>query len=157
LLHVFQIVHEAEFMKHSAEVYAQFTLSRIKNELKSAPLSDEQQQAVYRALLASESDQRHAVDLRLFIPLLFRSYYLVLFAGQDRRKRTLDIHKIRINRTMRGVLRIFTVSALILLSFLVAAVAFWGLYSLKSSMGIDLIPGFHLTDWVSDTYQRLVN
>jgi len=136
-------------MKTSGEIYAQFTLSRINGSLKRAPLSDEQREVIYKALLAEEAHERHSVDLRLYIPLLFRGYYLVLFAGRDRRKSTLELNSLRLRRSMRGVIRLLTIVSTSLLSFLLASALFWSAYKVKTALGIDLIPGFHLTDLFS--------
>jgi len=141
-------------MKNSADVYAHFTLSRINNELKDAPLTQAQQEAVYQALLASESRQRHSVDIRLYIPALYRSFYIVLFAGRDRRSNSLAIQRIRFFKTKHNILRLIRNLALILLSFSGVGVLFWAAYLLKSYMGIDLIPGFHLSEYVSKLFSE---
>lgn len=143
-------------MKDSGEIYAQFTLSRINSSLKDEPLSDPQIENIRQVLIASEREQRHAIDMRLFIPAIFRNYYIIVFAGRDRRRSSLEANRLRLARTMRGILRIGTTATLIVLSFAFAALGFWGLYLLKSALGIDLIPGFHLSEWVADLIEGVM-
>jgi len=137
-------------MSESGRIYAQFTLSRIKRALRDEPLTESQQEAIFRTLTAEEPSQRHTLDIRLFFPALFRSYYLVLLAGRDRRGRTIDVQRLRFVRTRRTLLKVIVNVALILLSFLMAGFAFWGLYTLKSALGVDLIPDYHLSDLISN-------
>lgn len=140
-------------MKDSGEIYAQFTLSKIKASLAEEPLSDSQFESIHQVLLATQRDQRHAVDVRIFVPAIFRNYYILFFAGRDRRKRTLHLNQIRVTRTFHRLIRITNLSLLIGVSFLLAGVIAWGLYSAKSALGIDLIPGFHLSEWVTGFIQ----
>jgi hypothetical protein len=79
----------------------------------------------------------HAVDIRLSIPLIVRSFYVVLLAGSERR-----------GATRRALERFFSplwtfANALFLVLFCVfcflAAVAV--LYALKMGLGIDIVPG----------------
>lgn len=137
-------------MKSSGEIFAQFTLSRIRASLKDEPLTSAQLDQIHRVLVASEREQRHSVDVRLYLPAVFRSYYILLFAGRDRRKSSLELNRVRIARTSRFALRTVTIFTVVLASFIMAASLFWGLYRLKSALGIDLVPGFHLSEWISE-------
>lgn len=137
-------------MKDSGEIFAQFTLSRIRASLKEEPLTAAQLDRIHRVLVASEREQQHSVDVRLYLPAVFRSYYILLFAGRDRRKSSLELNRLRLFRTSRFALRVITIFTVILGSFVLAAGIFWGLYRLKSAMGIDLVPGFHLSEWISE-------
>ena len=137
-------------MKDSGEIFAQFTLSRIRASLKDEPLTPGQIDQIHRVLVASERAQQHSVDVRLYVPAIFRSYYFILFAGRDRRKRSLELNRIRLSRTSRFALRTLVVSTVMLSSFVLAVLVFWGLYRLKSALGIDLVPGFHLSNWISE-------
>lgn len=140
-------------MKDGGKIYAEFTTSRIVRALASEePLSEYQRRQIQEVLLAEQNDQKHSLDLRLFIPLVFRNYYITLFAGRDRRRSTLELHNLRWLRTSRGILRTLSVLALVLLSFLMAIAAFWGLYKLKSALGIDIFPGIHLSDLLSEWF-----
>ena len=140
-------------MKDGGKIYAEFTTSRIVRALASKePLSDFQRKQIQEVLLAEQNDQRHSLDIRLFFPLVFRNYYLTLFAGRDRRRSTLELQQLRWLRTSRGILRILSVLALLLLSFALAIGGFWALYRLKSSLGIDIFPGLHLSDLLSDWF-----
>jgi len=142
-------------MKNSGEIYAEFTLIKIKASLTHEPLSEGQFESIRKVLLATQRDQSHAVDVRLFIPVFFRSYYILLFAGRDRRRSTLELNRVRLIRTFHRVIRIINLSTLTVLSFLLAGLMFWGLYSVKSAVGIDLIPGFHLSEWVVSVMRGL--
>jgi len=134
-------------MKDGGKIYAEFTTSRIVRALATEqPLSDFQRRQIIEVLLAEQKEQKHSIDLRLVIPLFFRNYYITLFAGRDRRRSSIELHQIRWIRTSRSILRFFSILALVLLSFSVAIAAFWGLYNLKSSLGIDIFPGVHLSD-----------
>lgn len=133
-------------MKVSGEVYAEYTISRIDKILASEPLSRRQRELVLATLAAQAKGVRHSFDLRISLPLFFRSYYFVLFAGRDRRQSTLKLQRLRYRRTMRSILRYLSLSSIIAFSFIGGVTLFWGLYSLKVALGIDLIPGFHLSD-----------
>lgn len=135
-------------MKDSGEIFAQFTLSRIRASLKEEPLTTAQLDQIHRVLVASEREQQHSVDVRLYLPAVFRSYYILLFAGRDRRKSSLELNRIRLFRTSRFALRAITIFSVILASFVLALLVFWGLYRLKSALGIDIVPGFHLSEWI---------
>lgn len=133
-------------MKESGEVFAEYTASRLDKALRSEPLTSNQREIILATLSAQEEGVRHSLDVRISIPLFFRSYYLVLFAGRDRRRTTLELQTLRYRRSMRGILRYFSISALILLSFGVGLGLLYGAYLIKSALGLDLIQGFHLSD-----------
>ena len=135
-------------MAESAEIYAEFVLSRIKKELEGASLTDEQISAIRRTLIADRVNNQHSVDIRISIPLIFRKYYILFFLGRDRRAKTLELERLRYFRLYRRILRSITLLALFLLSVCVAGVAFIGLYRLKVALGIDIFPSFHLSDVV---------
>lgn len=140
-------------MKDGGKIYAEFTASRIVRALESKePLSDFQRRQIREVLFAEQNDHRHSLDIRLFIPLIFRNYYLTLFAGRDRRRSVIELQHLRWLRTSRGALRFLSILALVLLSFTLATGGFWALYQLKSSLGIDIFPGAHLSDLLSDWF-----
>lgn len=139
-------------MDDSSKIYADFTLSRINRELSEQPLTDVQRLKIRKALIATESESRHTVDFRLSLPLGLRQYYLVVFAGRDRRSKTLALERARFSRVYRRILRSISVVALILLSFFGMMGLVWGLYLLKSAMGIDLIPNWHFSDFARNLF-----
>lgn len=144
-------------MKDGGEVYADFTISRIVRSLEaSEPLTEHQKQLVRAALLAETHGQRHSLDVRLFLPLLFRSYYFCVFAGRDRRRSTLSLHAIRWFKARRRLSRLVLYSGLLFGSLVLGVLLIWGAYRFKSWLGIDLIPGWHFSDFVSDTFASLM-
>jgi len=144
-------------MKHGGEVYADFTTNRIVRALEhSEPLSDNQCRDIRRVLVAEQASQKHYLDFRIFIPLFFSNYYLCFFAGRDRRKSTLSVHSLRLSRTTRRLSRSLLYVFLVILSFVLGTAVFWGLYRLKSMMGIDLVPNWHFSEFVSDLGQTVL-
>lgn len=138
--------------KTSSAIFADFTMSRVPQEVRSS-LTDEQYNAIHAALVAQNDYSRHQVDIRLRIPFFFRHYYIVFFAGRDRRATTYRLEYIRLTQVPKPVQRIFY----LLVSFsLIAAfvtMIFAIAYKLKSLMGIDIFPEFHLNDLLSiDSY-----
>lgn len=131
--------------RESAEIYADFTISRIPSKVR-AEFTDVQLAAIRRALVAQDQEAQHSIDLRLRIPLYFRQYYFVFFGGRDRRKHTLTLEMHRLNRYPRVLRRslYFIASSLIILSVL--AFLFVALYLIKSFAGIDLFSDFHLSE-----------
>ena len=132
-------------MNISSETYADFTLSRIPPEIRES-LSDQQYFAVRAALIAREQRSRHSVDIRFSVPLFFRSYYIVLFAGRDRRKSRDRLEANRWNSIPEAIRMSFYYLASAMLSMSLLLLVFLGLYMVKRLMGIDVIPGFHLDD-----------
>ena len=60
----------------SSETFADYTLSRVPRVIRES-LTDEQYQAIRTSLIARDTDSRHSIDIRLTIPLFFRSYYFI--------------------------------------------------------------------------------
>ena len=81
-------------VKESSKVFATFTLSRIPKEVLQS-LDESQHQAIFDAFCAQEASQQHPVDIRFRIPLYYRAYYFVLFAGRDRRRGRVELEKSR--------------------------------------------------------------
>lgn len=144
-------------MKNGGEVYADFTISRIVRSLEeSEPLSDHQKSLVRGVLLAESQAQKHSIDVRIFLPLVFRNYYLCIFAGRDRRRSTLNLHAIRWFKTRRRFSKIVLYASLLIGSLILGGLIIWGGYRLKSWLGIDLIPGWHFSDFVAELFGSLV-
>jgi hypothetical protein len=129
----------------SSETFADFTLSRVPQEVRDS-LTDEQYEAIRSALIARNQYSRHSLDIRIRIPLFFRSYYVVLFAGRDRRGSTYRLENDRLARVPRSVRQAFHLVIAFSLSATVVAVALAAAYKLKQLMGIDIFPEFHLWD-----------
>ncbi|MFT5224897.1 MAG: hypothetical protein ACI8XX_000644 [Polaribacter sp.] len=132
----------------SSETFADFTLSRVrKNVLES--LTDEQYDAIRSALITENKQERHSIDIRLWLPLFLNGYYLVLLVGRDRRSSSFRLEGSRfssIPKPLRSTIRILF-SFLVLL--VVFSVAFMMLYKIKNLMGINILSDFHLSDLLS--------
>jgi len=135
-------------MKESADVYARFTLAKIERGLKAEPLSMQQREQIYAVLADNTQTSRHAIDVRLFIPVIFANFYLILFAGRDRRRSSLRLAAFRLTRANRGFLKLAMVLMLSVFSVSVVLSIFWGLYALKRYLGIDIFPNAHLSDFI---------
>ena len=129
----------------SSETFADFTLSRVPKEIRDS-LTDTQYEGIRSALIAKEEGARHRLDIRLRIPLFIRSYYLVLFAGRDRRASAFRLENTRwssIPAPLRLATQYLFSFALLLALF---SVLFMTLYKIKNLMGIDIFTGFHFSD-----------
>jgi hypothetical protein len=114
-------------------------LERVPLEVRRS-LTFEQRAAIGQAL--RETRRKHAIDIRLPIPLIFTQLYFVLLVGKDLRRSTAD--KLINRRTeasrwgMAGLLSIFCL--VLLVGGLVAA------YVVKSKAGVNLMPNSHAKD-----------
>jgi len=139
-------------MKEGAEIYSEFTLSRIKHALKSEPLSERQVRLIRVALAVQSGANKHPVDLRWTLPLGLTRLYFCVFAGIDRRTSTLKLHKVRSLFLIKRVRGTITLALLSIVSLAVSIGLFLGLYSVKRALGIDIFPDFHLHDllpWIA--------
>jgi len=138
-------------MKESSEVYAQFTLSKMKSALEDEPLTNTQVTKLHQVLIANEPHQKHSIDVRFVIHLLFRSYYVLFFAGRDRRRATIERNRAReelVNRTgvPKAINRLISFIIYCVVAFVLVSVA----YTIKSMICIDLFADFHLSVWFFD-------
>lgn len=137
-------------MKDKGEIFAQYTVSRIDKALSEEPLTPSQRRVVLAALSTQDKSYKHPIDLRITLPLFFRSYYFTFFAGRDRRRGTLELQAIRYRLASTKIMRYGAVGTLAVLSFALALSLLYGIYIFKSAMGIDLFPSFHLSDiWIA--------
>lgn len=140
--------------RQSSEVFADFTISRIPHKTLSS-LSAEQLSDLRTALIAQNSEARHSLDIRIRLPLFFRAYYFILFAGRDRRRSTLNVELNRVERLPLGLRRslyLMVSGAMLITAFTLFAAA---LYLIKSFAGIDLMPDSHLSDYLPfDLFQE---
>lgn len=129
----------------SSEAFADFTLSRMPHYVRVS-LTDEQYKAVREALIAENKNARHTIDIRLSLPFFFRAFYLVIFCGRDKRKPIHQLELNRINRLPKPLRRglYLLVSGLMILTLMTVILIL--LYLIKSHLGIDLFPDFHLRD-----------
>lgn len=134
-------------MKEKTDAFVEFTLSRLPRDVRNG-LTHEQISAIRTALGDQLNSSRHAVDLRLRLPLFFKSYYLVFFMGRDRRRTIFNIERYRLEllpkRLRRGIYLV--ASSIVLMSLFLCCLAL--LYLVKSALGIDLFKSIHLYEIV---------
>lgn len=130
----------------SAEIFASLMLERLHEALSEHPLSVVQESGITRALIAQNRSQRHAIDLRGSLPLIFKRFYFVLFAGRDRRAKTLQTERHRWSITLKGIIqgKNGTELALLFSPFILGAL--YIVYLFKSAMGINILDDMHLAD-----------
>jgi hypothetical protein len=138
-------VRVEKLKRSSSEAYADFTLSRIPYHVRVS-LSDEQYDSIRKALIASDLESKHRIDIRLRLPLFLRAYYFVFFAGRDRRTRVHLLEMNRINRLPTPLRRACYIGASTLIGLSLLVSVFIVLYLVKSGLGIDIFPNFHLHD-----------
>jgi len=123
--------------QHTDPFVEQF-FSRIPADV-AATFTEAQLDAVKRAF-GARTRVAHAVDIRFSVPLVFRSVYVVLLAGGERRRLT--------RRAVERAFRPFwtAVNALVFGAFgLFAVLALAGvLYAVKTVAGIDVVPGIDM-------------
>lgn len=110
-------------------------------------LSPEQQSEVERIVeLALPKPAPKLVDLRFDIDLLVGRYFIVLFVGRDRRRRTRQ-HAVSpataVGNRLAAVVLLLGMNLTVTLGLLI------GGYLLKSAVGIDLLPG-HFRGFAGD-------
>ncbi len=123
---------------------------RLDPEVRKS-LSKEQTIAVLEAIHSGSKGRKHTIDLRGVIPLFFKKYYFVFHFGRDTRQQTLNAEQDRRQAAARfsdAVFIIFIVSPFILLGLLL-------LYFLKSALGINIFPNFHLSDLWNSLFRWL--
>jgi hypothetical protein len=101
-------------------------------------LTSEQRVAVEQAVLSITASSMHWIDVRKSFPFLHRRYYFVFLFGLDHRKRPRQ----------ESTLVCMLLTALILFTGLFCTfAALLTLYMIKSALGIDIFPHFHLGIW----------
>jgi hypothetical protein len=134
-------------VKENTDAYVEYTLSRLPRDVLNG-LTDQQLSAIRTALGAQIESSRHAVDLRIRVPLFFRSYYIVLFMGRDRRRSVFNTERYRLELLPKGLRRgIFVAASTLVLCVLILCLLTL-IYLLKSAMGIDIFKNIHLYDLV---------
>lgn len=120
-----------------------YVLNRIDfNILKS--LSPEQLAVIEDAINACQLREKHVFDIRGKINLFFMRYYFVFLIGRDRRA---FVDELEADRRAKVSLLGNLVYFMIVFSGIVLGILFFmiiGLYTIKTSLGIDLFPGEHM-------------
>ncbi|NRP39432.1 hypothetical protein XMA121_002067 [Marinobacterium sp. xm-a-121] len=134
-------------MKENTDAYVEYTLSRLPRDVLKG-LTDQQLSAIRIALGAQIESSRHAVDLRIRVPLFFRSYYVVLFMGRDLRRSVFRKERYRLELLPKGLRRgIFVAASTLVLCVLILCLLTL-IYLAKSAMGLDIFKNIHLYDLV---------
>jgi len=119
------------------DILADFVVNEVPAGVRTT-LTEEQIRAV-----RSAAKKRHAVDVRLAIPLVFTQIYFVVLVGKDTRSETVE--QFRERRSKAGFQLTSAAAALIAAgAVVVGAVA---LYIVKSRAGINIFPG-HVRDFL---------
>lgn len=101
-------------------------------------LTEKQKQAVERAVLDVTFTKRHSVDVRRSFPFFTRRYYFVFLLGRVR-QRTIYQESILFQSLV-------TLGVMLLILFSLTAI-FILVYLIKSALGIDIFPHYHLGLW----------
>ncbi|MEQ9844843.1 hypothetical protein [Pectobacterium brasiliense] len=101
-------------------------------------LTSEQRLAVEQAVMSITASSMHWVDVRKSFPFLNRRYYFVFLFGLDHRKRP---------RKESTLFRILLTALILFTGLFCMLAALLMLYMIKSALGIDIFPHFHLGIW----------
>ncbi|NKI73637.1 hypothetical protein Dpoa2040_000850 [Dickeya sp. CFBP 2040] len=101
-------------------------------------LTLEQRLAVEQAVLSVTASSMHWIDVRKSFPFLNRRYYFVFLFGLDHRKRP---------RKESTLFRILLTALILFLGLFCTLATLLTLYMIKSALGIDIFPHFHLGIW----------
>lgn len=126
------------------DAYTRFVLSHIDPDVL-ASLTEHQFQSIRAAVEAAKPISKHAVEIRGVVPLFFVRFYFVLLAGRDRRRNTSDREAGR-RQGVHSAIGILVLGLCIIVpaSMLLLLIG----YGLKTWLGVDLIEGAHLTDFM---------
>lgn len=114
-------------------------LERVPLEIRQS-LTFEQRVAISKALM--ESRRKHAVDVRIPIPLVFTQLYFVCFLGKDGRRETENkLASRRIGFAQWGTAGLMSAFGLAL-----TCVGLTAAYFAKSQTGINLFADLHAKD-----------
>lgn len=125
-----------------SDFYAELVLEQVPLHVRSE-FTPEQLEAIRIAVGRTLPKARHDVDLRFVIPLWFAQFYVVMFAGRDRRREVSEVLFDRRVQAGRGG----TVLVLTVFLAIGTLIGLGLLYVVKSVAGIDLFPG-HLRDYI---------
>jgi hypothetical protein len=82
------------------------------------------------------------IDLRFIVDLILIRYFVVLLIGRDMRKQQ---RQYQVNGITKFANIVMAVVLIIAMSLLISSVTILIIYLIKSSLGIDLLPG-HITN-----------
>jgi len=106
-------------------------------------LSQEEREGIRNLIqLAIPRPSPKIIDLRFVVDLIFIRYFVVLLIGRDVRKQQRQYHVNGITKVANIAMAIVLIIAM---SLLISSVTILIVYLIKSSLGIDLLPG-HITN-----------
>lgn len=128
------------FSRRSVDYYIE-----LMDSIVYESLNGHQKSEVRRVLAqAIPKPSPKIVDLRFVIDLIFSRFYIVVFAGKDRRKSQRK-YKVENNVTRLGNFFV-VIFLLICINILVSLTLFFSAYLVKSAIGINLFHGASLSD-----------
>jgi len=107
-------------------------------------MTEAERKQFFESLQKGSPRSRHAIDLRISIPLIYSGVYLVLQVGQDRRRSTGQGYVER-RRRARHWLESGSLLIACIVLFVLAAIS---LYWVKSKAGVNVFPNDHLRDFI---------
>lgn len=119
----------------TSDAFSKAFFEKIPNSIRET-LTPEQYQAIEKAY--SSQWRRHPLDVRFSFGFWRWRYYVVLVGGRDRRQLT------------RKQQRFFSLAEFYFLMAYALTSALFGLlilYLIKSALGIDIFPNFHVGIW----------
>lgn len=114
-------------------------LERVPKEIRQS-LTFEQRAAIAQAV--KDSRRKHAVDVRVPIPLVFTQLYLVCFVGRDTRRET----QVKLSNRRLGLSQWGTAALMGAFGLAIACVGLTAAYVAKSQSGINLFADLHAKD-----------
>ena len=114
-------------------------LERVPLHIRHS-LTFEQRAAIAQAVV--ETRRKHAVDVRIPIPLVFTQLYLVCLVGRDTRRETL----LKLKSRNTGLAQWGTAGLIGAFGLAITCVGLGAAYVAKSQSGIDLFAGTHAKD-----------
>ena len=135
-------LYSDRFSSRQIDPFSDSVLKNIDSDIKNT-FTKEQIDAFISALKSNQQGKKHGVDIRGLISLFFVRYYFVLLMGRDTRCFTSCLENDRRQRSqyVTGIYVGILATAIIML------IVFTILYTLKSIIGIDIFPTYHLTDF----------
>jgi hypothetical protein len=127
----------------SGDPYIEGILHKVPEKV-ARELTPEQWEGFREALRRTRDNPRHVLDVRFVLPLYFTRLYCIFIFGKDVRERVQHVLIERRKRVFSALGALVLASCFVGLVALVLAI----LYVLKTVAGIDLIPDWHLRDWL---------
>ncbi len=123
--------------------FAAYVFNNLSSDMLDS-LTDEQIEALAEAIARQRGAGRHAAEIRGLIPLFFARYYYVILVGRDRRSKYDAVPHQRRKKAnwLANILLVVLLSPAILIVMVAV------LYAIKVAFGLNLIPGFHLPDYL---------